>query len=59
VRALWEHWQRPRLAWYNGSHLSFGREREVRALLREAFAKLERTGRDEVPPTERARAAVA
>jgi hypothetical protein len=58
VRALWEHWQRPRLAWYNGSHLSFGREREVRALLREAFAKLERTGRGTSTP-ERWRAAVA
>jgi dienelactone hydrolase len=40
VRALWEHWGRPRLAWYNGSHLSFVREREVARLLREAFAKL-------------------
>jgi hypothetical protein len=40
VRALWEHWGRPRLAWYNGSHLSFAREREVARLLREAFAKL-------------------
>jgi hypothetical protein len=57
VRALWEHWQRPRLAWYNGSHLSFGREREVRALLREAFAKLE--GRGEAPAAERFRAAAA
>jgi hypothetical protein len=59
VRALWEHWQRPRLAWYNGSHLSFRREPEVRALLREAFAKLERTGRDEALPPERFRTAVA
>lgn len=40
VRALWEHWGRPRLAWYNGSHLSFAREREVARLLREAFANL-------------------
>jgi len=40
VRALWEHWERPRIAWYNGSHLSFSGEREVRALLDEAFAEL-------------------
>jgi len=45
VRALWEHWGRPKLAWYNGSHLSFAREREVHALLREAFAKLEKPQR--------------
>jgi hypothetical protein len=60
VRALWEHWQRPRLAWYNGSHLSFSREREVRTLLGEAFSKLERTGCDVATPTEGRRpAAVA
>ena len=41
VQQLWRHWGRPRLEWYHGSHVSFGWERRVRALLLEA---LERTG---------------
>jgi len=59
VRALWEHWGRPRLAWYNGSHLSFRGEREVRALLREALGKLRRIQRGEPPAAAPSRAAVA
>jgi hypothetical protein len=57
VRALREHWKRPRLAWYNGSHLSFAGEREVRALLREAFGKLAQTAGEEPLAAERSRAA--
>jgi len=34
---LWEHWGRPRVAWYHGSHVSFFLEPAVPALLREAF----------------------
>ncbi len=34
---LWRHWDEPRLAWYQGSHLSFLWERSVTALLREAL----------------------
>ena len=41
VHALWEHWERPRLDWYEGSHTSFGWEATVRGLLRDA---LERSG---------------
>jgi hypothetical protein len=41
AQALWEHWDRPRMAWYNGSHVSFLFEPEVRRLLSEA---LETTG---------------
>lgn len=37
VRRLWEHWARPRLAWYAGTHVTFPWEREVQALLHEAF----------------------
>lgn len=37
VHALWEHWGRPRLAWYQGGHVSFLGEPAVRALLDEAF----------------------
>ena len=37
VQALWEHWERPRLDWYHGSHVSFLGERAVRGLLREAL----------------------
>jgi dienelactone hydrolase len=39
VRDLWRHWGRPRLEWYDGSHVSFGWERPVRKLLREAFTR--------------------
>jgi len=59
VRALWEHWGRPRLAWYNGSHLSFAGEREVRALLREAFGQLREPPREEAADGVRPEAAVA
>jgi hypothetical protein len=35
---LWRHWGRPRLVWYEGSHVTFSWEPQVRALLREALA---------------------
>jgi len=38
ARALWEHWERPRIAWYAGSHVSFLLEPAVRRFLEEAFA---------------------
>jgi hypothetical protein len=34
---LWRHWERPRIAWYHGSHVSFLVEPAVGALLREAL----------------------
>jgi dienelactone hydrolase len=37
ARALWEHWGRPRLVWYQGGHVSFFLEREVRDLIAEAL----------------------
>jgi len=37
ARDLWHHWDRPRIAWYHGSHVSFLWEAEVKALLEEAF----------------------
>lgn len=37
ARDLWEHWERPRIAWFEGSHVSFFLEPEVRALVREAL----------------------
>ena len=36
ARDLWLHWQRPRIAWYQGSHVSFLWEPEVESLVREA-----------------------
>jgi dienelactone hydrolase len=53
VRALWEHWQRPTIAWYNGSHLSFGSEGEVRVLLRKAFVQLRQSADSEVSASKR------
>ncbi|MAE95480.1 MAG: hypothetical protein CL910_12535 [Deltaproteobacteria bacterium] len=37
LRDLWEHWDRPRIAWYPGAHLSFPFHASVRNLLRDAF----------------------
>jgi hypothetical protein len=34
---LWQHWERPRLTWYAGSHVSFGWQPEVRTVLLEAL----------------------
>jgi len=33
VRDLWRHWDRPEIAWYQGSHVSFVSERNVRQLV--------------------------
>jgi len=40
VRDLWEHWERPRLVWYEGGHVTFRWEPEVRTLLNEAIGHL-------------------
>ncbi len=37
VWALWQHWERPRIVWYAGGHISIHWEPEVRALVREAL----------------------
>jgi pimeloyl-ACP methyl ester carboxylesterase len=37
VRDLWRHWDRPRMIWYEGSHLSFPFEPAVRAFLQESL----------------------
>ena len=34
VRDLWLHWDRPLIAWYQGGHMTFNRDREVRRLTR-------------------------
>jgi hypothetical protein len=37
VSVLWHHWEQPRLAWYEGTHVSFGLEPAVHAFLVEAL----------------------
>jgi hypothetical protein len=37
ARDLWQHWGRPRMAWYHGSHVSYLWEGAVKSLLEEAF----------------------
>ncbi|MEE9607832.1 MAG: alpha/beta hydrolase [Myxococcota bacterium] len=37
ARDLWHHWDKPRVTWYQGSHVSYLWEKDVKALLREAF----------------------
>jgi hypothetical protein len=34
---LWEHWERPRISWYDGGHVSFLWEQKIETLLREAL----------------------
>jgi hypothetical protein len=42
VYDLWIHWGRPRIAWFQGSHLSFQWEPEVAATLDAALARLKK-----------------
>ena len=37
VRDLWRHWERPRIEWYQGAHVTFPRHAAVRALIDEAL----------------------
>lgn len=37
VQRLWEHWGRPRVAWYQGTHVTFTWERDVQDLIEEAL----------------------
>lgn len=37
VRDLWRHWERPRIVWYQGGHLTFGLHAPVRRLLEEVL----------------------
>jgi hypothetical protein len=54
VRDLWLHWERPRLAWYEGTHLGFGSHSEVRTLIRDALAETLLDGQGDIPlPTTR------
>jgi hypothetical protein len=39
VSDLWEHWERPRMVWYQGAHVTFYRNPEVRRLVRDALAE--------------------
>jgi len=34
---LWHHWDRPRLLWYQGGHVSFRWERPVKKLIKQAL----------------------
>ncbi len=46
VRSLWLHWDKPRITWYQGSHVSFILEPEVTKLLDEAYERLQPGGSD-------------
>jgi len=37
ARDLWHHWDEPRVAWYQGGHISFLWQREVREIINEAL----------------------
>jgi hypothetical protein len=50
TRALWRHWERPRLVWYRGGHVSFLVERAVGSLLGEALASTGLVAGDDPAP---------
>jgi len=37
VRDLWRHWQRPKIHWYPGAHVTFGAHAPVRRFIEDAF----------------------
>jgi hypothetical protein len=37
VRDLWRHWDRPRIEWYQGAHVTFAAHPAVRGLIKEAL----------------------
>lgn len=37
VKALWEHWDQPEICWYQGGHLSFPLDRDVRRFVGDAL----------------------
>jgi acetyl esterase/lipase len=41
VRDLWRHWDRPRIEWYQGGHVSFRFHQQVRRMLDEALRECE------------------
>ena len=44
VRDLWLHWERPRIVWSQGAHVTFRAHRAVRRLVRQALAESGLTG---------------
>jgi hypothetical protein len=54
---LWQHWEKPRVVWYQGGHVSFLMEPSVRELLREALSG--RAMLDEMRDANRATAAAS
>jgi hypothetical protein len=44
ARDLWRHWQQPRIVWYQGAHVTFGRHPEVDTLVTEALCESGLTG---------------
>jgi hypothetical protein len=50
VRDLWEHWERPRMVWYPGAHVTFPRDQEVRRLVRDALSESGLAPREDASP---------
>jgi dienelactone hydrolase len=43
ARRLWEHWQRPRIEWYQGAHITFRAHASVRWLIEEGLRESDLT----------------
>jgi len=64
--ALWRHWEKPEMAWYHGSHVSFFLEEKVQHFVAHALTKSavrilarkpRRTRKRSQPPRDRSRSA--
>jgi hypothetical protein len=53
AQSLWEHWDRPRMAWYDGGHVSFMFEPSVKKFIYDALGDTGLIQRDEVHPLHR------
>lgn len=58
-RDLWRHWERPRIVWYQGSHLTFTRHPQVDRMLVAALREAELVSRLDVAPGREAAASAA
>ena len=54
LRDLWLHWDKPRLVWYQGSHMAFGLDPDVRRLVKDGVVSLLDEAREHRNPSLRA-----
>jgi WS/DGAT/MGAT family acyltransferase len=50
ARALWEHWDKPRISWYPGNHVGYLWSRQVEAFVRESLSDAGLEASTDPPP---------